>query len=289
MFDSLLNKYVFNYWCMMEYIYFIDDNSYFCESMNMFGTKGYVTDFIKGNTDNIYNDSDINRPGVAHGNVFYTKNSGTNLYKYNVTNKVHDIIVDIGTNDVVIYNNKLLKSLAKNDVSEIDSQGVVQTIYNSRIDARQFRPFKKGVLIYNTFDFEYKESYIMLNSREGFDITKFVAGKWDVNGDYLVVGCTKYTKNNIQPKLKVLTTNKKDTEWIIISELVSDYFIELIRVKNDLIYLIDTDFVLRILDLNCKEIKCIPLEKQILCFDVSPNGKKLAYAYSHYVRVIDLE
>lgn len=290
MLESFYKKNVFSYLSVMETISFIDDFTLFSYSMSMFGKKVYITDLSKGKSEKIIDDEDFIEGGSLNGFIFYTKGGNDILYRYNISLKIHQEIAKIPTNDIVVSNNSILNCISANELNGFDSDGKIIKKYTSKIDCRKYKSFKMGCIVQNVYDYEYKDAYIDLSNKddEMFNPIYFKSGEWDASGDLLAVACTNYTKVNIQPKLKILTTNSTDTEWIVLSELNADYGIELVKVKNGLIYIVDHNFVLRIFDINCKELKTIQLNKDVLCFDVSPNSRKMAYAYMNCIKVIDI-
>lgn len=291
MLASLYNKNVFSYLAMMETICFIDNDSFYCHSLSMFKRKAYITSIKKRKSLKIISDEKFLNGGTLNGNIYYSMKSSNFLFKYDILSKQHSKVTDITTNFTDILNNFIYSRTSLNEVSQLDENGkLINTIKShNNISIRNIKPFKKSLIAQTHFNFEYKKAYTVFHDdHNGWNPKTFTAGKWDSQGDYLAVACTNYTKHNIQPKLKLLTTNPTDTEWITLSELVADYSIEDVKVRNGIIYVVDHNFVLHILDINCKEIKSIPLHHEVLCFDVSPNGKKLAYAYWNCIKVIDL-
>ncbi|MBA4242249.1 MAG: hypothetical protein C0448_16125, partial [Sphingobacteriaceae bacterium] len=163
----------------------------------------------------------------------------------------------------------------------------IQGLFRSRLN---YKKFKDGFIAKHAFSFNYKKANIRLATPgDGFSSPNFTAQEFSTDGDYLAVSTTYYTKYDVNPKIKLLKINEAEDNWDLVAELKYDFFIYKLKISNGFIYFIDRKNNLVITDYKFNILKNIDLKEDILCFDVSPDNKKLAYAYGQYIKVIDIE
>lgn len=292
MFDNILSKNIYKYVDEIDSMYFLDDNTLIARAHGVYGGALYKTNLLTRETETIVDDVNIDELQYIDNYIFYFKSSSVMFFRKDLlTCEVKEFpqlaeASVFGIKDKKIYINR------NKTIEEYDFDGNLIGVKNTEIDIAtgipEILPFRDNYIINYQFGFYYKKAFIDLELNQGFNNTLFCAEKWTANDDYLVVCTSQFAPKAVQPKLKIFIPNTTENGWNLISEWESEHFVDSLQILNGVIYLFTTKNVFIALDFNCNVLKEIQLEKNTLGFCVRQDGKKLAYAYSKYLKVIDL-
>lgn len=292
MFDNILSKNTYKYVDEIDSMYFLDDNTLIARAHGVYGGALYKTNLLTKETETIVDDVNIDELEYVDNYIFYIKSSSVMFFRKDlVTGEVKEFpqlanSYTFGIKDKKIYINR------NKTIEEYDFDGNLIGVKNTEVDIEgvppEILPFRDNYIISYVFSFYYKKACIGLNLNERFSNKLFAAEKWTANNDYLVVGTSQFAPKEVQPKLKVLKINVNEDDWDLISEWKSEHFVDSLQIVNGVIYLLTTKNIFLALDFNCNVLKEIQLEENTLGFCLRQDSKKLAYAYSKYLKIIDL-
>lgn len=273
MFDNLINSNIYKYGGDIKEITFIDNDKLFAFVHPMYQAACFITD-VKNKINTKILKEDFNIIKYKNDLIYYLKPFDDNIYEYNFINKQTKIYDLYQSNDNFFDLNNTKKD-------------PIQALLRSPL---HYQNFKDDFVVTFGFSYSYKKANIVLASTgDGFKSSpNFTAQEFSTDKDYLAVSTTYYTKYDVNPKVKLFKINENEDDWILVSELKYDFFVYKLKILNGFIYFIDRKNNFVIADYQSNILKIIPLKKDVLCFDISPDNKKLAFAYGQYIKIIDI-